>query len=74
MSSALPACRCGCNALNHGHIRDGADYTPYEGMEIKGWPVLTMIRGKTVVRDGILTGNKSHGTYLRRELSAHTRG
>jgi dihydropyrimidinase len=43
-------------------------------MEIKGWPVLTMIRGKTVVRDGILTGNKSHGTYLRRELSAHTRG
>jgi len=28
------------------------DYTPYEGWELKGWPVLTMVRGKVVMEDG----------------------
>ncbi len=32
----------------------GADYTPYEGIAVEGWPVLTMVRGKTVVKDGAL--------------------
>ncbi|HJX30405.1 MAG TPA: hypothetical protein VJ624_00930 [Thermodesulfobacteriota bacterium] len=28
------------------------DYTPYEGWKLKGWPVLTMVRGKVVMEDG----------------------
>ena len=32
------------------------DYTPYEGIAVKGWPVSTMVRGKFVVRDGALVG------------------
>jgi dihydropyrimidinase len=28
------------------------DFTPYEDWELKGWPVLTMVRGKTVMQDG----------------------
>jgi len=28
------------------------DYTPYEGWELKGWPVLTMVRGKVVMENG----------------------
>ncbi|MFH0811480.1 MAG: amidohydrolase family protein [Pseudomonadota bacterium] len=28
------------------------DYTPYEGWELKGWPVLTMVRGEVVMEDG----------------------
>ena len=28
------------------------DYTPYEGWELKGWPLLTMVRGKVVMEKG----------------------
>ena len=57
--------------LTHDHLHDGADYTPYEGLEITGWPVLTMVRGTVVVRDGVLHGAKDHGRHLARERSAH---
>lgn len=28
------------------------DYSPYEGMRLKGWPSLTMVRGKVVMENG----------------------
>jgi dihydropyrimidinase len=28
------------------------DYSPYEGMRLKGWPKLTMLRGKVVMENG----------------------
>ncbi|RYE62802.1 MAG: dihydropyrimidinase, partial [Oxalobacteraceae bacterium] len=33
---------------------DNMDYTPFEGMEIEGWPVLTMNRGDVIVENGEL--------------------
>lgn len=59
--------------IAHDLLKDGSDYTPYEGIEVTGWPVLTMVRGKTVVRDGELVGRKGDGTYLAREKSALAR-
>ncbi|MBY6093017.1 dihydropyrimidinase [Maritimibacter alkaliphilus] len=52
--------------LTHAMLQDGADYTPYEGMEITGWPVTTMVRGRTVVRDGALQDTKGHGEHISR--------
>jgi len=52
--------------ISHDLIHDGSDYTPYEGLEVTGWPVLTMVRGRVVVDDGVLVGAKGHGTYLQR--------
>lgn len=54
--------------LTHALMQDGADYTPYEGIEVTGWPELTMVRGQTVVRDGSLVGRKGFGTHLPRDL------
>ena len=34
--------------LNHG-----SDYTPWEGFEVTGWPVRTILRGVTVVKNGV---------------------
>ncbi len=51
--------------LMHG----GADYTPYEGIAVTGWPVSTMVRGKFVVRDGKLVGELGGGVYVPREKS-----
>ena len=55
--------------LTHNLMKDGSDYTPYEGIEITGWPVLTMVRGRVITRDGELTGQKGFGQYLARERS-----
>ena len=55
--------------ITHDLLADGSDYTPYEGREVTGWPVLTMVRGRVVVRDGELVGEKGHGAYLPRTRS-----
>jgi dihydroorotase-like cyclic amidohydrolase len=45
------------------------EYTPFEGMELTGWPVRTLLRGKTVFADGEPVG-EPFGTYLKRPLAA----
>jgi dihydropyrimidinase len=54
--------------ISQALMHHGTDYTPYEGMEVTGWPVSTMVRGKFVVRDGVLVGSKT-GAYVTREKS-----
>ncbi len=56
--------------LTHELLHDGSDYTPYEGLEVTGWPTLTMVRGRIVVRDGKLEGAKNHGSHIPRDKSA----
>jgi dihydropyrimidinase len=56
--------------ISHENLHDACDYTPYEGLEVTGWPVLTMVRGKIVVRDGKLAGQKGFGLHLARERPA----
>lgn len=56
------------NRLCHDMLKDGSDYTPYEGMELTGWPVLTMLRGKVSMRDGTLTEARA-GVHVAREIS-----
>ncbi len=34
--------------VSHSLLHDQCDYTPYEGMKIKGWPELTLSRGESV--------------------------
>src|SRR5947209_4397521 len=51
--------------LMHG----GSDYTPYDGIAVRGWPISTMVRGQFVVRDGALVGNEGAGEYVAREKS-----
>ncbi|MFJ5486125.1 dihydropyrimidinase [Hansschlegelia beijingensis] len=56
--------------LTHAMLRDGSDYTPYEGLEIVGWPMTTLVRGRVVVREGVLEGARD-GVHLPRGVSAH---
>jgi dihydropyrimidinase len=55
--------------ITQSGLHHGADYTPYEGLRVTGWPVSTMVRGKFVVRDGALVGRKGDGVYVSREKS-----
>jgi dihydropyrimidinase len=40
-----------------------SDYNIYEGMNLKGWPVVTMVRGTVVARDFQIVGQHGHGRY-----------
>lgn len=47
-------------------LHHNVDYTPYEGMLLKAWPVCTMLRGQ-VIWDGVtFTGEVGAGRFLRR--------
>ena len=55
--------------LRQDNLHHGADYTPYEGIEVIGFPVRTILRGKTLVADGVLQQPKGVGHYLARAKS-----
>ena len=46
----------------------GSDYSLYAGLRLKGRPVLTMVRGQVVVRDGQIVGRPGHGVFVPRSL------
>jgi len=59
--------------LSQSLLHHGADYTPYEGLAVTGWPVTTILRGKVIVDNGTLTGAQGYGTYLPRALSDYAK-
>lgn len=52
--------------IRHAELHDNADYSPYEGFQCQGAPVLTMCRGEIVARKGEFTGRQGYGQFLRR--------
>ena len=48
------------------HANSRADFSIYEGMELTGWPVYTISRGKVIFENRTVTGEKGHGRYLPR--------
>ncbi|MBW1737019.1 MAG: allantoinase AllB [Deltaproteobacteria bacterium] len=40
-------------------------HSPFDGLEIKGMPVLTMVRGKVVAEEGNVTGEPGYGKFVR---------
>ena len=50
--------------IRHELLHDNVDYTPYEGMSVKGWPEITVSRGEVIWRDGTLLGRPGRGQFL----------
>lgn len=48
---------------------DGCDYTPYEGIEVVGWPITTLLRGKVIADKGAIVGKKGDGAFLKRDVT-----
>jgi dihydropyrimidinase len=44
-----------------------SDYSPWEGWNVAGWPVLTILRGAVVVADGKLAGARG-GQLVARKI------
>jgi len=48
-------------------LQHAIDYTPYEGVQVTGWPVATVRRGEVVMRDGVEQAELGTGRFLARE-------
>jgi dihydropyrimidinase len=46
-------------------LHHNVDYTPYEGLDITGWPELVLSRGEIVVEKGDCIGEPGRGLFLR---------
>ncbi|MGC9356266.1 MAG: dihydropyrimidinase [Anaerolineae bacterium] len=52
--------------LSQKILHEQVDYTPYEGLEIQGYPVTTLLRGRVVMREGQFVGTPGEGRFLKR--------
>jgi dihydropyrimidinase len=57
-------------AIRQADLHHGADYTPWEGFEVTGWPVTTIARGRVVADHGRIVGEKGAGEIMRRQKSS----
>jgi dihydropyrimidinase len=55
--------------ITYDMLHDASGYTPYEGMKVKGWPVMVLSRGRIAVENGELKIERGSGRFLARELS-----
>src|SRR5882762_2088901 len=46
-----------------------SDYSPWEGWAIQGWPVTTILRGRVVVENRRLVGDRRDGQLVARKIS-----
>jgi dihydroorotase len=50
--------------IDEGWLASKCGWSPFAGMTVTGWPVMTVIRGRVAMRDGALQGNAA-GRPLR---------
>jgi dihydroorotase-like cyclic amidohydrolase len=43
-----------------------SDFTPFEGWQVKGGPVMTIVRGTIVAQDGEAYGKPGYGQFISR--------
>jgi dihydropyrimidinase len=48
-------------------LQSYSDYTIYDGWRMRGWPVLTMVRGEVIMQDGLVNNDTlGHGAFVAR--------
>ena len=53
--------------LGRQSLHANVDYSAYEGMQLRGYPVCTISRGEVLVRDGVFTGAAGRGRFIKRD-------
>ncbi|WAP67815.1 dihydropyrimidinase [Jiella pelagia] len=56
--------------IRHADLHDASDYSPYEGLEVTGWPTTIIRGGAVVVDDGVLGEGARTGRYVPRDRSS----
>lgn len=56
--------------IDFRNLQSNCDWSPYQGMTLKGYPALTLSRGEVVARDGKFTGKVGWGRFLKRKAGS----
>lgn len=59
--------------ITNDRLHHNVDYTPYEGMHLRGYPELTLSRGEVVWRDGEFLAREGRGQFLACDRSPYAR-
>lgn len=57
--------------LDYHNLQTNCDYSPYQGMELHGMPVMTISRGQIVAKDSKFIGQVGHGQFIPRGPCQH---
>ena len=60
--------------ISQSILHHGADYTPYEGLQVTGWPTTVILGGRCVIEDGVLNEETPSGEYVVRDRSSMIAG
>ncbi len=52
--------------LSEKVLHENVDYTPYEGMQVHGYPIMTIQRGEILCRDGEFVAHQGLGEFIPR--------
>ena len=47
-------------------LHDNMDFTPYEGMEVTGWPTTVIRRGEVIIENNALVAERGSGRFIER--------
>jgi dihydropyrimidinase len=53
--------------LTTENLHMNVDYSPYEHITVRGYPVMTIARGKVIVKDNEFVGQVGAGEFLERK-------
>jgi dihydropyrimidinase len=56
-------------ALSTETLHEKVDWTLYDGMEVTGWPAITISRGSVLVENGKFLGQAGQGRFVARRLT-----
>jgi dihydropyrimidinase len=60
--------------VDYDALHDAVGYTPYEGMELTGWPEVVIARGEVLVAEGSDATSRARGKFVARLAPAGERG
>ena len=56
--------------IRQADLHHTSDFTPYEGMAVRGAVRTVLLRGEAVIRDGTFVGRRGAGRFLERSLAS----
>ncbi len=55
--------------ISRAILHENVDYTPYDGLALRGYPTMTISRGEVICKAGRFVGRKGRGRYISRPSS-----
>jgi len=56
--------------ISQKNLHHGSDYTPWEGFDVVGFPIITISNGEIVCSDGEFLDSKPRGQFINRGISS----